>query len=85
LKRLTGRRDVKDALLQLDLLMKEESLMVVVKNLEVAHHIDGNVNEIKVLAGDIDGSINEIKALAGDIDDKVQRVDENVKTANERM
>jgi len=41
--------------------------MAVAKNLEVAHHIDGNVDEIKVLAEDI-----------------VQRVDENVKTANER-
>jgi len=70
LKKLIGRRDVEDALLRLDLLTKEESLMAVAKNLEIAHHVDGNVNEIKV--------------LAEDIDDKVQRVDHNVKTANER-
>ena len=70
LKKLIGRRDVEDALLRLDLLTKEESLMAMSKNLEVVHHVDGNVNEIKV--------------LAEDIDDKVQRVDHNVKTANER-
>jgi len=47
--------------------------MAVAKNLEVAHHVDGTVNEIR--------------ALAENIDDKVQaieRVDQNVKTANER-
>jgi len=41
--------------------------------LEVAHHVDGNVNEIKVLAEDIDDKVQAI-----------ERVDENVKTANER-
>jgi len=70
LEKLIGRRDVEDALLRLDFLTKEESLMAVARNLEVADHIDGNVDEIKV--------------LAEGIDDKVQRVDENVKTANER-
>jgi hypothetical protein len=68
--KLIGRRDVEDALLRLDLLTKEESLMAMAKSLEVAHHVDGNVNEIK--------------ALSEDIDDKVQSVDQNVKTANER-
>ena len=68
--KVIGRRDVEDALLRLDLLTKEESLMAVAKSLEVAHHVDGNVNEIKTLSEDIDG--------------KVQRVDQNVKTANER-
>ena len=63
LKKLIGRRDVEDALLRLDLLTKEESLMAVAKNLVVAHHV---------------------KVLAEDIDDKVQRVDHNVETANER-
>ena len=73
LKKLIGRRDVEDALLRLDLLTKEESLMAVAKNLEVAHHVDGNVNEIKLLAKDIDEKVQVIK-----------RVDQNVKTANER-
>jgi len=63
LKKLMGRIDIEDALLRLDLLTKEESLMALAKNLEVTHHV---------------------KVLAEDIDDKVQRVDHNVKTTNER-
>ncbi len=39
LKKLAGRTDVEDAVLQLDMLTKEESLMVVVRNLEVTHRI----------------------------------------------
>jgi hypothetical protein len=38
-----GRTDVEDALLRLDSLTKEESLMAVAKNLEVTYHVDGNV------------------------------------------
>ena len=53
LKKLIGRRDVEDALLRLDLLTKEESLMAVVKNLVVAHHV-------KVLAEDIDDKVQRV-------------------------
>ena len=42
--------------------------MTVAKNLEVTHHIDGNVKEIKMLAEDIDDKVQMI-----------DRVDENVK------
>ena len=70
LKRLIGKTDVEDALLQLDSLAKEENLMAVVKTLEVAHHVDDNVNEIKV--------------LTEGIDDKVELIDQNVKAVKER-
>ena len=50
LKKLMGRTDVEDALLRLDLLTKEESLMAVAKILEVADRIEDDVKEIKVLA-----------------------------------
>ena len=49
LKRLIGRTGIEDALLRLDSLTKEESLMAVAKNLEVTHHVDSNVKDIKVL------------------------------------
>ena len=39
LKRLIGRTDVEDALLRLDSLTKEESLMAVAKNLEITHRV----------------------------------------------
>jgi hypothetical protein len=73
LKRLIGRTDVEDAVLRLDSLTKEESLMAVAQNLEVTHDVNGNVKDIKVLAEDID---NKVQAI--------DRVDQNVKVVKER-
>jgi hypothetical protein len=70
LKRLIGRTDVEDALLRLDSLTKEESLMAMAKNLEVTHHVEHNVEEIKV--------------LAENTDDRVQVIDQTVKVVEER-
>jgi hypothetical protein len=53
LKKLIGRSDVEDAVLRLDSLTKEESLMAVAKNLEVIH-------DVKVLAEDIDDKVQAI-------------------------
>jgi hypothetical protein len=64
LKRLIGRTDVEDAVLRLDSLTKEESLMAVAQNLEVIHHVGGNVKDIKVLAEDIDGNVKVVKERA---------------------
>ena len=41
-----GKTDVENALSQLDMLTKEEGLMVLARNLEVTHHIDGVVHDI---------------------------------------
>ena len=54
LKKLVGKTDVEDALSRLDMLTKEESLMVVLSNLEVAHHIDDNVQATRVIAHSVD-------------------------------
>ena len=43
LKKLIGRTEVEDALSRLDKLTKEECSMVMARNLEIAHHVDGNV------------------------------------------
>jgi hypothetical protein len=56
-----GRTDIEDALLRLDSLTKEESLMAAAKNLEVTYHVDGNVKDIKVLAEDIDENVKAVK------------------------
>jgi hypothetical protein len=40
LKRLVGRTEVEDAVLQLDMLTKEENLMVAARNLEVTHRVE---------------------------------------------
>jgi len=64
LKKLAGRRDVEDAVLQLDMLTKEETLMVVVRNLKVTHRVDGNVEATKVLTEDMSDSV---KVLGHDL------------------
>jgi hypothetical protein len=40
LKRLVGQTNVEDALLRLDTLTKEESLMTAARNLQITHRID---------------------------------------------
>ena len=54
LKTLVGRKEVEDALLRLDSLTKEESLMAVARNLEatntvdrIVHGVDSNVKAAK--------------------------------------
>jgi len=61
LKRLIGRTDVEDALLRLDSLTKEESLMAVARNLVATHRVDGNVQETKRLAEVIDHNVKATK------------------------
>jgi hypothetical protein len=83
-----GKTDVEDALSRLDMLTKEESLMMVMRNLEVTHHVDGlvhdvdaNVKATKVIAEDIDDNVkatkvhmNVTRVLIEDIDDNVKGV-----------
>ena len=71
LKRLLGRKGVEEAVSQLDMLTKEESLMVVVRNLEITHDVDGNVKATKVLVEDIDGNVKATRVLAENIGDSV--------------
>ena len=90
LKKLAGRTDVEDAVLQLDMLTKEESLMAVVRNLEVTHRVDGNVEATKVLTEDIDvnvkatkDNVNATMVLAEDIGDHVKEIDHDLKTTKD--
>ena len=82
MKRLVGRKEIEDALLRLDSLTKEESLMAMARNLEVTHRVDSVVR-------DIDGNLKETKALTKDVGDNVkliegvaQSVDYNMKETN---
>ena len=63
-----GRTVVEDALLRLDSLTKEESLLAVARNLEATHYVDsvvrgvdGNVKEIKTLAEEINRNVKSTK------------------------
>jgi hypothetical protein len=69
LKRFAGKTGVEDTLQRLDALTQEENLMVVVRNLEVAHHVDGNVEEIKALAENIGDTLQRLLLLDGTIVD----------------
>ena len=72
LKRLVGKTEVEDALERLDTLTKEETLMAVTKNLEVTHHVDGNVTAVKGIVHDIDGNVRGTKDIVENIDDNVK-------------
>ena len=63
LKRFTGKTGVENAFQWFDLLTQEESLMVVARNLEVAHHINGNVEAIKVLTENIGDTLQHLSLL----------------------
>ena len=74
-----GRNDIEDALSRLDMLTKEENLMMMMRNLEVTHHIDGavcdvdsNVKATKVLTEDINDNVKATKLLTEDIDGNVK-------------
>ena len=76
LKRLIGRTDVEDALLRLDSLTKEEGLMAVAKNLEVTHHVERDVKEIKVLAEGTDDRVQVIERVTHSVGQTVKVVEE---------
>jgi hypothetical protein len=74
-----GRKDIEDALSRLDMLTKEENLMVMMRNLEVTHHIDdavcdvdGNVKATKVLTENMNDNVKATKLLTEDIDGNVK-------------
>ena len=67
-----GKMDVEEALLRLDMLTKEECLMIVARNLKVAHHVDANVTTTRELTQDIDNSVKVIKWVARGIDNNVK-------------
>ena len=92
-----GKSEVEDAVLRLDMLTKEESLMVLVRNLEITHRVDGVVQEVdgnvkatKVLAEGIDCDVKSTKIRTEDIDGNVkatkvltENIDGNVKEIQE--
>ena len=69
LKKLVGRTEVEDALSRLNMLTKEESLMVMVRNLEVAHHIDSVVHDIDI---NVKGTWKGIEGVARGVDNGTQ-------------
>ena len=69
MKRLVGKTDVEDALQRLDMLTKEEILMVAARTLGVSHRIDDNISGIKEVIRGIREDVNEIKEDTRNVDD----------------
>jgi hypothetical protein len=72
LKRLAGRKEVDDAVLRLDSLTKEEVIMITARNLEVTHHVNGNMEATIMHTKDIRDSVKAAKALTEDISDDIK-------------
>src|SRR6266851_2907143 len=85
LKRLVGRTDIEDALQRLDTLTNEEGLMTTARNLEVTHHVDGNVATIKEVIQDVDGNVKMMKELASGVDGNVKAIKELTRDVNSNV
>jgi hypothetical protein len=73
-----GRTDVEDALLRLDSLTKEESLMAVARNLIATHDV------VSIVRG-VDSNVKETKGLTEDVGDQVKVIDSNLKATKDGM
>ena len=85
LKKLVGRTEVEDALSHLDTLTKEENLMILARNLEMTHRVDGNVEATKVLSEDIDTNVKATKVLTKDVSDNVKLIDLHVRVVTDEL
>ena len=88
LKKLVGKAGVEDGLSRLDMLTKEESLMVLTRNLEVTHHIDENVGATKVLVEDINDNVKGIEGITlvtHHVDDNVEATKVLVEDINDNV
>jgi hypothetical protein len=79
LKKVVGRKDVEDAVSRLDILTKEENLMILVQNLEATHRVDDNVEATKVLTKNVDDNVKATKALTKRVDENIKVIGDDVK------
>ena len=74
-----GNSEIPEALQRLDMLTREESGMVVARNLEITHDVDDNVKSMMEVTQDVDGNVKAARELIQDVDSNVKVVDDNVK------
>ena len=76
LKRLIGRRDIKDALMRLDRLTQEEAWMATAQVLKVAHRVEGGVKtvaeQVEGVGGKVEGVGGQVKSVDGKVDVAIQ-------------
>jgi uncharacterized protein YoxC len=71
-EKLVGKTDVEDALTLLDMLTKEESLMMAARNLEVTHRVDVNVTATQDLMHRVDDKVTTIEEVVHNVDYNVK-------------
>lgn len=72
LTRLVGRKDIDDALQQLNMFTNEENLMAITRNLQVSHQVDGNVTAVKEMVRKVDGNVEAIKEVICNVDGHIK-------------
>jgi len=59
-KKLVGRSNIEDALVQLDRLTQEEALMAAVQSLKVTHDVDDKVQGVDDRVRDVDDKLDMV-------------------------
>ena len=60
IKKLAGRSNIEDALVQLDRLTQEEALMAAVQSLKVTHDVDDKVQGVDDRVRDVDDKLDMV-------------------------
>ena len=66
-----GRTDVENALQRLDSLTKEESLFIMARNLNVTHHVERVIRDVR-------NDLKVTRKLTEDIDDNIEVISHKV-------
>ena len=88
MKRLVGKTEVEDGLQRLDMLTKEENLLLAACTLEVAGDIRQNVNDIKDNTRDIKDDTHDIKEDTRNIREdtrNIQDIKEDTRNINDNL
>jgi hypothetical protein len=72
-KRLLGRTAVEDALLRLDTLTKEESLMTAARTLQLLHQVHGNVATTTEIGQGVRDNMDRVETVARGVNRNVRR------------
>jgi archaellum component FlaC len=83
--KLLGRKDIEDALQQLDKLTQEEARMAAVESLTVIRGIDDKVKDFDERLEGVDERVQNVDVKVEGIDDKVLRVDSRVHDVDHKV
>ena len=85
MKRLVGRTEVEDGLQRLDMLTKEESLMMTARTLGITGDIHQDVNAVKEDTCNIKDDTRDIKEDARGIKEDTHNIMEDTRNINDNL